>query len=63
MTESDIKGNCAALRELAQQIASDDLQPGEREKIATLIQCGLALLESLLLDMNRIANVLEVRLK
>jgi hypothetical protein len=59
MTENDIKGNVAAIRELASGIAGAECDPREREAIKTLVTCSLVLLESLLLDANRIANALE----
>lgn len=59
MTENDIKGNFAAIRELANQFAGADLPPGEQQVVRTLTTCGLVLLEGLLLDINRIANLLE----
>lgn len=59
MTENDIKGNIAAIRELASKVAGADLQPGERQQITMLVECSLNLLEALLLDVNRIAASLE----
>lgn len=59
MTENDIKGNFAAIREISDQVAGADLPAGEQQVVRTLVNCGLVLLEGFLLDINRIANVME----
>jgi hypothetical protein len=59
MTENDIKGNLAAIRELASQAAGAELPEGERQMIKMLCDSGLLLLEGLLVDINRSADALE----
>lgn len=60
MTENDIKGNVAAIRELHSKLTdANALPPAERETIQTLVTCALFLLEGFLVDINRIANSLE----
>ena len=56
MTETDIKGNCTAIRHLASQIARADLPSAERETVKVLAEAALVLLEGFLLDINRIAE-------
>jgi hypothetical protein len=60
MTENDIKGNFAAIRDLSELVAGADLDPGEREVVKTLVSSGLTLLEAFLVDVNRASAALEV---
>lgn len=55
-TENDIKGWFIVLQEKAQAI---DLKPVDREQIQLLADVGLKIDESVVLDLNRIANALE----
>lgn len=59
MTENDIKGNFAVLREMAEKVAGADLPDGERETVKMLALTSLALLESFFIDVNRAANALD----
>ena len=59
MTASDISGHFNALREIIAATAGEDMPEAERNKIKVLCEVGLRLAESLLLDINRIADAVE----
>lgn len=58
-TENDIKGWFLVLQEKAQAIAGADLPGPDREQIRLLADVGLRIAESVVLDLNRIANAME----
>lgn len=65
MTERDIRGNCMALRELILRASRRDPPHNGKQRqeadadTAAAIGLGLALLEGLLVDLNRIADACE----
>ena len=63
MTENDIKSNFAAFRELIGQSVAADLALGERQAVLGMLSAGLTLLESLFLDINKLATCAEEQLR
>jgi hypothetical protein len=56
----DIQASMMVIRDLADKVAGSELPDAERETVKILAGAGLTLLERLLLDVNRIADALEV---
>lgn len=63
MTANDISGNFAALREVIAASAGDGMPEADAQKIKLLCEVGLRLVESLMLDINRIADAAEYQAK
>ena len=63
MTANDISGHFIALRELIANTAGEDMPEGEKQKVKALCEAGLRLAESLMLDINRIADSMEILAK
>lgn len=62
-TENDIKGWFAALSGVAQALAGADLPEAERAQAKMLIEIGIRIGESIVTDLNRIANAAEEELR
>ena len=58
-TERDIAGWALVIRTLANEVAGADLPPAEREQLKPVIDVGISIGESIVTDINRIANSLE----
>lgn len=56
----DITANLALIRDVADKAAGSELPDAEHEMVKVLCNAGLSLLERALLDLNRIADALEV---
>ena len=56
----DITANLALIRDVANKAAGSELPDAEREMVKVLCGAGLTLLERALLDLNRIADALEL---
>ena len=59
ITERDLQGYFNVLRGLANEQAGADLPAPEREKLLPAISAGVCVLESIVVDINRIAWCLE----
>lgn len=58
-TERDIAGWALVIRTLADEVAGSDLPPAERERLKPVVDVGISIGESVITDINRIANALE----
>ncbi len=58
-TQRDIAGWALVIRTLADEAAGSDLPPAERERLKPVVDAGISIAESLVTDINRIANALE----
>lgn len=59
MTQDQISAHFRALQKLAQALAGADLPDGERDAARAAVDSALQIVESIVLDINRIAAALE----